>query len=192
MTLLQQLRDDTRDLHDTTESVAYVDKIKAATMTTDDYADLLLKNYVIHDRLENALAAAASVVEEGHPLRDFLRPQRVDLILEDLESLDREAPMLPMDMPLQIYSLPGLVGTLYVVEGSSMGSKMIAKQLKRSEQIESGASFEFYETMGRGSSDRWQHFRSIVSDRDWSESERGEVIAAARRTFEFIREVFTG
>lgn len=192
MTLLQHLRHHTRDLHDATESVAYVDEIKTASLTTEQYTDLLLKNYVIHDRLENALAAAESLVGPSHPLRSFLRPQRVDLLLEDLKALGMEPPMLTMDQPIQIETVPELVGTLYVIEGSALGSKMIAKQLKRSPAIGSDARFQFYETMGQGSGDRWQSFRKIVEKEMPSDQERERATAGARRAFEFIRAVYSG
>ncbi|MFD1786815.1 biliverdin-producing heme oxygenase [Sphingomonas floccifaciens] len=115
----RRLREGTRDEHER------LDTLFGRFDLTDagGYADFLSAHAAALLPLEAALDAAdaAAIVPDWNDRR------RADRIVDDLRLLGR-APPPPVPVPA-LPTVPALLGALYVVEGSRLGGRMLARQV---------------------------------------------------------------
>lgn len=178
--ILTALRDATRDLHDATEQHAYAAEIRERTLRPEQLTDLLQKQRRLHEYFDDCFAKSRHLLPAEHALLSLLKTRRAEWLPEnDLPTISTEP-----------YTSPAaLTGALYVVLGSSMGSRMIAKQLARTPGLET-MDFSFYERMGDVGGREWRVFLDFLKSAEWTEAEITEASAAARATFETFGRVF--
>lgn len=113
---------------------------------------------------------------------EWLRSE-ADIDLPDLEA--RAAAVLPLgDLPL-------VFGSLYVIEGSALGGRVIAPHLKRTLGLDQGRGASYFHGFGGETGVMWNNFRTLAA-LEIGESPRGTVLAcqSAKRTFTALIEVF--
>jgi heme oxygenase (biliverdin-IX-beta and delta-forming) len=75
------------------------------------------------------------------------------------------------------------LGCMYVLEGSTLGSQIIARHLTELFQIDSGSGAAFFNAYGGAIGARWSEFREfLISSTDASSAD--ELLGAALETFE--------
>ena len=82
----------------------------------------------------------------------------------------------------------GLLGSMYVIEGSTLGGQLIAGMLETKLSLSNGEGYSFFVGAGSSTGRRWKAFSGYLAQ--WSDdhaSEGDSVIAAARETFEAYR-----
>ena len=132
MSLSSQLRHETRDVHDRIEQLPVSLAIVKGTITRENYCELLVQQLHLHKAFEDALAAA----NPAGLFTDAMR--RTDVIVNDLVALDwpvigppTEATQNAMN-EVQEWAENDpfkLLGALYVLEGSRMGSMVIIRPI---------------------------------------------------------------
>lgn len=80
---------------------------------------------------------------------------------------------------------PALLGVLYVLEGSTNGSRHIAKSLKKAYELGDGRGLAFMDPYGEMQPDRWREFKGALEGAV-SSSDLPELIATAQETFEAV------
>lgn len=92
---------------------------------------------------------------------------------------------LPLD------DLAAVLGSLYVIEGSALGGRVIAPQLKRTLGLAQGAGASYFHGFGGETGLMWNNFR-VLASLEIGESSRGTVLAcqSARRTFQAMIDLF--
>lgn len=123
---MQRLRADTRPYHDAVEQNPFNRALTAGTVTTAITARFLSRMYGFVQPYETQLREQAG---QFGPAWQLDQRYRAPLILEDLVQLGYLAePLLCPSLP-PLHTLPQLLGAMYVLEGSTLGGQVIARQL---------------------------------------------------------------
>lgn len=83
-----------------------------------------------------------------------------------------------------------LLGVLYVLEGSTNGSKFIARKVRPAYELPgSGEGSAYLDPYGNEQPVRWQEFKAAMDGLRLPHDQVGPIVLAAQRTFDSIREV---
>lgn len=181
MTLLERLKTQTRPAHDRIEQAVDIERRVASRL---GYRTLLARFYGFHAAWEPK--AEAIIADPA-----FLEPRRkASLLIQDLEFLGLDATgiaRLPRCAPLMpMASVAAAYGALYVVEGSTLGGTIIAKQVERSLGLTAEGGCRYFRSYGPDLGPMWKAFgRRLLelSSPGFDEA----VVASANRTFEVMR-----
>jgi heme oxygenase len=104
-------------------------------------------------------------------MRETLAARRRRFLLKDdlayfgVIELDGRQPALPL-----MDGLPGLLGAMYVMEGSTLGGQFIAKHVEKELQLENGLGNAYFRGHGSETGRMWKEFcemlKAKVSDED--------------------------
>ena len=178
--IMAALKVETADLHKRVESLMpFFDE----NLSLEKYRETLAAFLGFYEPIERALLEIAGweAVEI-----DLLERQRAHLLRADLQILGfdpREIAELPRchDLPRFQDSSDGL-GCLYVLEGSTLGGQLIARELSRRFGIDanSGSSFFCSGSKVRG---MWMEFCSVVRKYVDDSAKRSAALRSASETF---------
>jgi heme oxygenase (biliverdin-IX-beta and delta-forming) len=182
MLLSEQLKDATKTNHQLLEK-KLITHLKAVR-TPADYAAILALFYGFFGGMEthiNEHLDTASLPD--HPQR-----RKAAALAHDLSSLHTALPPLATgtDVPAINNHLQAL-GALYVMEGSTLGGKIIAKMMKA--QLKQTEGMVFFEGYGDATEAMWQTFRAVL-DQPLSHLEKETVVQSADETFLKFRQWF--
>ena len=184
MTLQEKLKAATQLEHDQLEQLMYVGQIMSKTLTIDQYKRILSTNYLIHATHEKQLFSLIPV--------DFAKQIELNL-REKLSALEKDL--------LQVNLTPGAVvsehqmtwsswsalGALYVLEGATMGGKVIYKQLLANHNFaEHQLDLNYYTIYGDQLMPNWKTFIGVLNDTP--EEHHDEAVAGAKLMFKEIAE----
>jgi heme oxygenase len=189
--VLAHLKIVTTEWHTKTESVAYSDAIRSKTLTVPQYVDLLQKNYFLHQELEKAYLQ--------NQWQDYIHTNLADFFQSRLARLQQDlaihgAPL--RDFPVhyhQKYRTPApLIGHSYVVEGASMGGRVITHLLSQMDTFEQSKPFHFFNAIDAASlRERWKTFGQLAET--FIQDDRDLQLAAttAVAVFQFFHAVYS-
>jgi len=127
-TLLASLRATTRPYHEAVEQNPFNRALAAGTVTAAATAHFLSRMYGFLQPYEAQLRAQAPSLG---PAWELPRRYRAHLILEDLPRLgELTAPPVCRQLP-PLGTRAQLLGAMYVLEGSTLGGQVIARQLAK-------------------------------------------------------------
>lgn len=172
------LKEQTKQQHDDTEAKLQSQKIFDKSYTLDDYKTLLIHNYKlisryepqIHDQLQN------------YPELKLELRSKIDALKTDLDNLniktENEVPTQNLENEAEAF------GALYVMEGSTLGGNVIAKQLKRNPEFEN-VEFNYFGVYGENTGPYWQEFKSII-DEKITEEHYEACVAGAKKAYQLL------
>ncbi|SIR00692.1 heme oxygenase [Rhizobium sp. RU20A] len=171
------LRERTRNAHDT------VDRLVGVWKTRADYVDYLRSIHLFRSRYEAALDAIVLPA----CFRDWSTGQAVPEATRDLADLGvRRLP--PVDKAVIDTDISSLLGTLYVLEGSGLGARLLCQRaLALGLTADSGARHLF---LLAGRVDAWRAFGAILENAPIYDA--GRAVRAAERAFGDAAEAFGG
>jgi heme oxygenase len=177
-----RLKEETADAHRQVEERVPVFRLG---FSLDDYGKLLESFYGFWAPLESKLSQLASLEVAELDLEGRFKSS---LLEEDLRFLGRDPAVVRRcdALPVVDTFLRG-VGCLYVLEGSTLGSRFIARQLEESLQLQEASGASFFNAYGESVGRRWMEFRSFVAVRVKPEN-TDEVVISARQTFQCFYE----
>lgn len=181
MSLLERLKEETKELHETTEALLFGPKLMAGTLHEQEFLTLLYVNLAFHDALERALAA----YPDFFLAYDLPARRKVPFIEADLKAL--KAP-LPENRPLLFagWTPYQLLGAAYVAEGSTLGSRLISNVLKANTRLSGEARQSiFYKGYGEVTGPRWKAFREFLTNR--ADYHDDEVVYGANEAFRLFQ-----
>lgn len=172
------LRDATRPLHDRVE--AAVD-LGARTRSAADYRALVAAFYGLHAPLEERLAALPWD-EAG---LDFGARRKAPLLRADLRALGLDPDAVPRcpDLP-DAGTVAAGFGCLYVLEGSTLGGQLIARDVEATLGLDAGSGAAFFRSYGADVGPMWRSFTRALDAYVRTGARREEAFAAATATFE--------
>ena len=180
MNLLQRLKIETALAHERAEEAF---DLQARTRSMRAYRDLLARLYGFHaawePRAEAALADARFF--RGRRKVGFLRADLRKLGMAD-GAIGRLAlcdPTVAMRSPAEAW------GSMYVVEGSTLGGAVIARHVERSLGLGRHNGCHYFRCYGKNVRPMWTAFGSRLLAR-CGQAEEDVVIAAACRTFDML------
>lgn len=189
--ILERLKTETRPHHDRIEEVGFSDKIMSGQLTLDEYKQLVINNYRIHKLVEGAMEQMPEVKNlEG---LDFESRKKTALLAKDLESLGlNPADYTTEGIALDLTDFHHAMGTYYVLEGSTLGGSVIARQLAKNENIakEGVAEFNFYGCYGDMVGPRWKAFQQVLLNVATDDAAEDKMVAGAGATFDAMTAMF--
>lgn len=146
-----------------------------------DYGALLIRIYGYYVEIEKKLAqtlASSSDVEYSSRLKHHL-------LERDLSTCNVTVGDFPVcnELP-QVNSYPSALGALYVLEGSTLGGRIIAKMIGKN--LGDDQALSFFTCYGEETETMWCRFKELLKH-PFSDSERKEVVSAAFETFKTFR-----
>jgi heme oxygenase len=176
--ILQRLRRETHAQHEAVEANRFNQALAASTVTAADAAWFLSKLFGFVLPLEEGINQLAPQLD---PAWELHTRRRAYLIPFDLEALlGRSAlplPLCPVRPPLATPAQA--LGALYVLEGSTLGGQVIARQL---EKVGLGEARRYFTAYGALTGPRWQATCRLLAAGATPENE-DELVASAQRTF---------
>lgn len=173
----QLLKEETCDAHAKAEFLL-TPKL-SSIKSRDDYAAVLKMFYGYFHPLEKLIANHITI----EVLNDADERRNSFFILHDLKTLGHSTESIALceKMPA-IKNVAGAFGSLYVLEGSTLGGRMISKMLLKNVDIgldESNLNFfnGYKDETGR----KWAYFLSVINQ---FEENAETIVAAANETFE--------
>lgn len=182
MNLLEHLRKETASAH---ERVEQAFDLEARTNSMSAYCELLERFYAFHTAWEPLVEAALD--DQG-----VFRPRRkIELLKQDLHALgimDRDLPQLAVGLRVPpIRSSPEAFGSMYVVEGSTLGGRIIARTVERRLGFDRCRGCSYFRCYGDAVGHMWRSFQAAILTSCQPEDEDA-VILSAKRTFSTLHE----
>jgi len=155
---LEAIRLYTRGLHDRVE--ASVD-LKSCLTSRVSYAALLSRYLALYDPFENLLA---SLTGRSAALAATLNRPKAHLLRLDLQTLNHEASQPSTPPPFPNLNHPdSLLGALYVVEGSSLGGRYIAREVLQTLALDATSGAAFFSGDGEATGTLWKRFTETLN-----------------------------
>lgn len=180
MNLLQRLKTETAFAHHRIEQAF---DLEGRTSSRSAYRDLLVRLYGFHAAWEPA--AEAALADRGF----FRRRRKVKLLVADLHELgmaDSEISQLALCAPtVAMRTQAGAFGSMYVVEGSTLGSVLIARHVERRLGLGCNNGCSYFRCYGEDVGPMWKAFGTTLIAHCGSQDEKA-VVTAARRTFDIL------
>lgn len=172
------LKEQTKQQHDETEAKLQSQKIFDKSYTLDDYKKLLTHNYQLISRFEPQIGEK---LKEFPGLKLDLR-RKSDALQKDLNNLgiipEYELPTNNLENQAEAF------GALYVMEGSTLGGNVIAKQLKKNPAFVD-IDFTYFGIYGENTGTLWQEFKQILDD-SIPEDQFQDCVNGAKKAYQLL------
>lgn len=178
--LIERLRRETQESHGEVER--RVD-ILSRVRTDQSYRTLLERFYGVYCPLEHQLGQ--SMLEIAHWLPDIEDRMRTKLLRLDLRSLGNlcteDLPLAPVPL---LDSLPHRFGCLYVLEGSTLGGQLIAREVSSKLPYTSDLGCSFFASHGAEIGAMWRSFcRALEAYAVANSESHDSIVQTAAATF---------
>ena len=92
------------------------------------------------------------------------------------------SPSVARPVLTQIHDLPGLLGAMYVMEGSTLGGQFIARHVEHVLHLKKGLGNSYFVGHGDLTGSMWKSFCDLLANKV-SDEDTGAVIQGARNMF---------
>ena len=170
----ETLKKETLEAHQSSENLLlpYLTSIQSL----NDYARILKMFYGFFYPVEQLIFS--QVTKET--IHDIDERRNARLILMNLESLgEKNVPALCQNLPA-VKSLPQALGAMYVLEGSTLGGRMIARMLMKKDLFNE-SHLNFFNGYKDGTGSKWKDFQAVL---DLHQHQAPIIIDAANSCFE--------
>jgi heme oxygenase len=182
--ILARLKTETRSQHQQTEGD--VDLMRD-DFNKENYRDLLVKFYRFYKPYEAKVSEmiGQNGIDFNHHER--LNTPKLEKDLRELGMSDEEIAAIETtdDLP-RLDSSERVFGSLYVIEGSTLGGQVISRHLKQSLGLDETNGVAFFSGYGRDTGPMWKGFGKAITNFADQSDNHDEIIAAAIETFEKI------
>ena len=178
--MINKLKEATTPLHEEIEKENLAARIMSHDITEEEYKLLLLQNYVVYTVMETALTKKLANYTGD-------KSQRLE---KDLLNLNIDYSIVREYRDKFILTTKAeAMGAAYVVEGSSLGGMMIAKEIKNCDALSHIKSHHFFNG-DRSNVKSWNSFSKTLKQEIFTPLEEIQAIDKAKETFIFFGEVF--
>ena len=184
--LTEKIKAATQQYHQETEKIL-VGKMKNMR-SLNDYSDILKLFYGYFGGLEQQIDKHINPTK----LTDYNERRKTAAFANDLEALGNTAPRKATGTELPtIENELQAFGALYVIEGSTLGGKIISKMVQQHLGITDGKGLSFFNGYGDDTGKKWADFQKVLNAVTTTNADQKEVIAAANETFAKFRDWMT-
>ena len=161
-----------------------VEKLLVAKMrsiaNSDDYVELLQIFYGYFGALEDKINRYIGNLQ----LPDYAERRKSESLFNDIKSLGNTVPQKPevLDLPIIENSLQAF-GALYVIEGSTLGGKIIAKLIANQLNLQNNNGLSFFTSYGDKTEKMWDGFKEILDMQPQNQADTKIILDAANDTF---------
>lgn len=196
MLLTDQLRQAIAPAHAAIERTPLAAAMFSGTVTRDQYAFWLAQMYHLHSAVERLFA-------ECHELAGIYDPttmERADLLERDAEALgidlNDDGPCPAIQTLINAAGAPGpkwnLIGVLYVLEGSRMGSLALAPRLARALDVpmRPGSGLDYHLDGAADRMKNWPALRGRIAKLPIRPEDEADAVTAAVVTMSLLAELY--
>lgn len=152
-------------------------------LTVEAYCTLLKQFYGFYRPLEAVFARAATGLLQG----EVDRRRKVQWLVQDLMALGETTESiagLPLCTTLpRVTTQARLMGSLYVVEGATLGGQMVRRFLQQSLDEQASGCCRFFLSYGEQVRPQWEAFLQSLAEAAEEPEHQGEIIESACETF---------
>ncbi len=197
-TVADRVRQAIAPAHVAVEQTAFARGMVAGTLDRAGYCLGLRQLMHLHAALEGALEGAAddptvrAVYAADRMARTHVAARDLAALGHPADAADDAAPVVSrLGEAFAAMSPAGLVGALYVLEGSKMGSLILARSLGKCLGVARGEPGLDYHAEGAATRvPDWQRFRGAVAGADWTPAAADEVVAGAVAVMDGLVELY--
>ncbi|AZA75107.1 biliverdin-producing heme oxygenase [Chryseobacterium indoltheticum] len=179
----EYLKKNTAEYHDAAEKLFNSEKIFNKTFSLEDYKKIINTNYLMllhsEDKIFNNLC------ENFSEKLQLNKRVKLPLIERDLASLALENQTASHDFELA--NEHEALGAMYVIEGSTLGGNVIAKQLSKTEGFDD-VTFNFFGCYQENTGPMWKNFKEVL-DTEVTEENYSDVLSGAKKLYTFLLNV---
>lgn len=175
----EQLKSQTKELHDKVEASMNSNKIFDQTYTIEDYKNLLQQNALLIAKYEQA--AIEVLNEELGTSLELDKRVKAEVMQTELAKLGLQYdPSVQQDNAG--ISAAKALGILYVIEGSTLGGNVIARALSKNEAFKD-VSFNYFSFYKDQTGPMWTKFKTVLDEYVTSEEAKQECIDGANLAY---------
>jgi heme oxygenase (biliverdin-IX-beta and delta-forming) len=181
-----KLKEATREQHEGLENTV---DVMNRMFDLDNYKMLLLKFYRFYAAIEPELAKL-DLQQHGYDLSARLKTPKLETDLQNLGVLD-EAKQLPAwnNLP-QLDSAEKAFGSLYVIEGATLGGQIINRHLKQHLDLTPENGGTFFSGYGEKTGEMWKEFIEMTTNFAFAANNDETIVESAKETFDSFRDCF--
>lgn len=178
--ILQKLKESTRQQHEEIEQVV---DVMNRMFKIDDYKDLIGKFRRFYSAYEPTLPIE-NLRKVGF---DYDNRRKLPSLEADVAALGVAATSGSFDELPDVSTVARAFGSLYVIEGSTLGGQVITRHIKQHLNLSPENGAAFFHNYGSEVGPMWKQFREAITAFANGGKEDEEIISAAEATFESIR-----
>jgi len=192
--ILSRLRLETRGEHKAVEQVL---DLMSVSLTPKGYRHRLEQFYGFYAVLENALQArgqgksdpsAESILSPATRSALVARSNKTALLRQDLHCLGADLETLPLCRTLPpLGTQAEVLGCLYVMEGATLGGRMISQHMRAALGITPTTGGSFFDGYGDATGTMWQGMRQLLVSSATDTETENALVASAITTFACLR-----
>lgn len=186
--ILAKLKESTRAQHENLEKVV---NVMESGFTRDAYGRLIAKFYQFYKAIEPKVSASG-VGSTGFDLAERSKTCLLEDDLKNLgiyETVNEIAPILT-DLP-KVDTPAKAFGTLYVLEGATLGGQIITRHLKQHLALDAETGCSFFNSYGDQVGPMWKKFGVAITEFAEQNGDDQTIIQAARDTFDAFAKYFS-
>lgn len=177
-----RLKTETAQSHEDLEKHPNLIAMGEGDMTLAGYSDVLRRFYPFWAMVEEAAYNRSDVKAV---LPDIEERKLSANLAKDLRALNvSPAPSCP---PITwVHDLPSAMGTIYVIEGSTLGGRVIVKRVMDQLGLTPENGCSYYFGYGPETGNKWKGFMAALEACQFSDDDATKVVAAATKTFDAL------
>jgi heme oxygenase len=176
--LAQVIKKETAFLHQEVEQLLLPEL--NAIQSPEDYAAILQALYAYFQPVEELIQQHIT----SAVLPDIDKRRTAMLIVDDLAFLEMQITLPPCATLPQITNTAQAFGALYVLEGSTLGGKMIAKMLAKNPEVSiSPGALNFFSGYKEATGKMWTIFVDTLNRQEDADT----IVHAANQTFYYLK-----
>ncbi|MCY0970003.1 biliverdin-producing heme oxygenase [Chryseobacterium wangxinyae] len=179
----EYLKQNTAEFHDAAEKLFSSQKIFNKTFTLEDYKKIINTNYLMLLHSESKIFSTLS--DKFSDKLHLNKRVKLPLIEKDLASLALKNQTASHDF--EVNNENEALGAMYVIEGSTLGGNVIAKQLSKTEGFDD-VTFNFFGCYHENTGVMWKNFIEVL-DNEVAEENYSEVLSGAKKLYTFLLSV---
>ncbi len=176
--IIGALRAGTKQHHDDVEAAMQSGQIMDKSLTHEGFVRLLRINYLYMSALEQELAKR----------KDWFEGLNLDERLGKTTNLENDLELYGVEVPavepfFADWSMPRLLGALYVGEGSSLGGQVIQRTLLANENLHNVDQTLFYKGYAEQTGPMWKQFMAYLETMPVDADQIPGVVSGAQDAF---------
>ncbi|MCQ4085410.1 biliverdin-producing heme oxygenase [Saccharibacillus sp. JS10] len=185
--ILERLKNESAPYHDRVEANPYASAIMSGTIDLHEYKQYLALFYGFIAPLERQAEASPGLESSGYDLSARRKTPMLEKDLMELGMSSQEIADIPLSEELpDVSTAEQLLGTFYVIEGSTMGGQFITRKLLGTLAITPDSGLSYFNAYGEHSRARWGEFRELLLAAGTNESQCDEITRSAIDTFRLL------
>lgn len=177
--ILQKIRSHSATHHQNLENCSMMQPLVNGSISLPQYSAILKKFYGFFSIMEKQLNG----IDFTRWLSDYAERRKAKLLLEDLEILGvGEVNNFAEDVP-SILNAGNAFGCLYVLEGSTLGGKIITEVLRKNLNIDLSNGASFFHGYGKETGTMWKKFLDALIKFHEQEMKEEDILEGVNSTF---------